>query len=120
MSNITFVYSWKPAPGNQYRAREKTTGIEVIGETGGSQEQCQAEFERLWNRRAPVEWVFAAPPRPRREGAKPAIQGDTAAAAVYRDLAKKFHPDTHQGKRFTAGEVMAALNRLWDAMKVSA
>jgi hypothetical protein len=117
MSTNAFVYCWNPRPGLEWRAYEKSTGIISIAET---REQAIAEFEKIWNFRAPIEWVHKAPPLPKREGAKPAIQGDTAAAAVYRDLVKRFHPDTHQGKRFTAGEVMAALNRLWDAMKVSA
>jgi hypothetical protein len=115
MSERNLVNVWiYPYLPNDWRCQtfEGITGI------GRSREEAKATFDRDWNQRAPYNLIEGHPPRQGHEKpAGAALEGDSAAARVFRDLTKEFHPDVHHGKKFTAGEVMAALNRLWDAMK---
>jgi hypothetical protein len=66
MSTITFAYCWKPQPGQEWQAHEKTSGIVVFAAT---QAEAVAEFNKVWDFRAPVEWVYGPPPGPKREDA---------------------------------------------------
>jgi hypothetical protein len=115
MSTTTFVYCHKPQPGQVWQAYEKTSGMLVFAD---SQAEAVAEFEKLWDFRAPIEWVYAAPPLPkgRPEDPKPstAIEGDTIAAAFHRALLKAFHSDHHGHRSYTGDEIVTTINRLWD------
>jgi hypothetical protein len=115
MSNTpTNVFCWNPRPGLEWRAYEKSTGIISVAET---RELAIAEFEKIWNSRAPIEWVHTAPPRPKRPDERPqqdkAIEHD---AISYASLAKRFHPDLLGSKRrFSAHEIMQIVNELREA-----
>jgi hypothetical protein len=116
MSTITFAYCWKPQPGQEWQAHEKTSGIVVFAAT---QAEAVAEFNKVWDFRAPVEWVYASPPLPKRPepGIEVHPEDRSRGALAYKELMKRFHSDVNPNKTYTADEVTAAINQLWLAMK---
>ena len=82
-----------------------------------TQAEAIAEFKKLWDFRAPIEWVYAAPPRPKGRPENPkqsiVIEGDTIAAAFHRALLKAFHSDHHGHRSYTGDEIVTTINRLW-------
>jgi hypothetical protein len=109
------VFCWKPEPGLQWRCYEGVSGITVDAE---SKEAAIAEFNSIWNFRTPVQWIYAAPKRPKRpddpKPASAAIEGDSLAVVFHRAILKAFHSDHHGHRTFTGDEIIATVNRLWD------
>ena len=112
------VRVWQNGP-RLWMASEATTGL---GANAESREAALKLFGQVWNGRAFFVVRDGQPPPQRRDAEPGSEQALTeipehGAAAVYRRLMRKFHPDNNPGATFTADEVAAALNSLWDAMR---
>jgi hypothetical protein len=80
------------------------------------QERFYLEHPEL---RGVVRWTFEAPPhRKRPDDPKPAvaaIEHECDAIKFHRAILKAFHSDIHGKRKLTCDEVVATVNRLWEA-----
>jgi hypothetical protein len=115
------AWCWLPNPGTVWRCHEMMSGLTV---DAASKEETVEHFTRLWNSRSRLEWRYEAPPQPRRDSPKtvnaPAIEGDTDAIKFHRLILRAFHRDLHgEKKRWSADEIIAAINQAWEQARAN-
>jgi hypothetical protein len=104
-----------------YVAHNPATVIVGVGE---SRDEAMRVFKSNWGNRGEITWIDGPPPPPKREGEKPPIESALEQAeelrrgySVYRELVRRYHPDTADEKEVPTGQVVADIIRLWQACK---
>jgi hypothetical protein len=95
-----------------------------MGATGDTREEALKTFRSVWNDRASLTVIDGPPPAPKRPGEHAPIAEAIETSeelrrgyAVYRELIRRYHPDTADEKKVPTGQVAADLIRLWSATR---